>query len=132
LFRRNEKTGLTHVAGLSLSDRGVPLHWFATNQWVTGEHWQDAGCVSEGLGDMEMVLAGPCSGLAAWLADLVRLYARPLKRMLHRRDQAVARHCTRFACTPEQAMSNRRIAVWSTASIRWPQDALLIQQQIFS
>lgn len=124
LFRRDAQARLTHVTGLAMGARGEPLRWFATNQWVTGEHWQDADVLVPLLAQAQIRTAGPLAGTAAWLGELVQLYAAPLARMLLRRDQALARHCARSGCTAQEALHNRRVAVWSTASVRWPDDAV--------
>lgn len=132
LFRRNSMGRLSHLAGLSLDARGVPLTWFATNQWVTGERWMAAGSLTRDLQDLELRLRGPLAGAALWLADMVRLYAGSLRQMVQVRDEALARHCTRKRVTPQQAWADRRVAVWSSFPIHWPQDALQIGGQVSS
>lgn len=124
LFRRDVHGRLSHLAGLSLDDRGLPLIWFATNQWVTGERWMAAKPLTRDLSDIELRLRGPLAGAALWLADLVRLYAEPLCEMLHARDAAVQQHGARHHVTPQTARADRRVAVWSSFHIHWPQDAL--------
>ena len=124
LFRRDAQARLSHVAGLSLDARGLPLTWFSTNQWVTGEHWRAARVLSSGLAEMELRLHGPLAGVALWLAALVRLYAAPLQALLQARDQAVAQHCAQHHLTPASARADRRVALWSRSALSWPQDAL--------
>jgi len=75
-------------------------------------------------------LRGPLAGAALWLADMVRFYAEPLREMLLRRDEAVARHCARHRVTPEQAWVDRSVAVWSSVPVHWPQDALLAADSV--
>lgn len=124
LFRRDALGRLSHLTGLSLSARGVPLAWFATNQWVTGERWMAAGSLARGLSDIELRLRGPLSGAALWLADLVRLYAEPLCAMLRARDVAVLHYAAQHHMTSQAARADRRVTVWSSLPIHWPQDAL--------
>lgn len=124
LFRRSPQGRLTHLVGLSLDARGLPLTWFATNQWVTGERWQAAASLVPHLPAIELRLRGPLAGAALWLADMVRFYAAPLRQMLQQRDEALARHCARHRVTRAQAWADRRVAVWSAAPVHWPQDAL--------
>lgn len=124
LFRRNALGRLSHLAGLSLDARGVPLTWFTTNQWVTGERWMDARQLTQGLASIELRLRGPLAGAALWLADLVRLYAAPLHDMLQARDEALARHCAHHQFSRQAARADRRVAVWSSFPIHWPQDAM--------
>jgi hypothetical protein len=129
LFRRNPMGRLSHLAGLSLDARGVPLTWFATNQWVTGERWMAAAALTRGLPDIELRLHGPLAGAALWLADMVRLYAGSLRQMLQARDEALARHCARKRVTLQQAWADRKVAVWSSFPLHWPQDTLQLSGQ---
>jgi hypothetical protein len=124
LFARSRSGRLTHLLGLSLDARGLPLCWFTTNQWVTGEHWQDAPRLQNLLQRLQLRLHGPLAGAALWLSDLVRVYRPALLDLLQQRDEALARHCRRRRQTREQAWADRRVAVWSALNVRWPQDAL--------
>ncbi|QKO20494.1 hypothetical protein [Rhodoferax sp. BAB1] len=124
LFRRSPQGKLTHFAGLALDARGLPLCWFATNQWVTGERWADAASLVRELAHFELRLRGPLSGAGLWLGDMVRFYATPLRQMLEQRDAALERHCRRHDQTRAQAWADRRVAVWSSLPVNWPQDAL--------
>jgi len=124
LFRRSPQGRLTHLAGLALDARGLPLCWFATNQWVTGERWQEAAALERALDSFELRLRGPLAGAALWLADMVRFYDAPLRRMLQQRDAALEQHCRRHAQTRAQAWADRSVAVWSSVPVCWPRDAL--------
>lgn len=132
LFRRSPQGRLTHLAGLALDARGLPLCWFATNQWVTGEHWQAAATLERALNDFDLRLRGPLAGAALWLGDMVRFYDAALRRMLRQRDAALDRHCMQQGQTRAQAWADRRVAVWSSVSVCWPQDALAAAGQPLS
>jgi len=125
LFARSPSGRLTHLVGLSLDGRGIPLCWFTTNQWVTGEFWQDASRLRALLPRLELRLAGPLAGVAQWLSDLVCFYQPALQDLLQQRDEALQRHCRRLRQSREQAWADRRVSVWSHLNVRWPQDALL-------
>lgn len=127
LFRRDPAGQLSHLAGLSLDARGLPLSWFATNQWVTGERWMAARQLGRGLNDFQLRLRGPLSGVALWLADMVRVYAVPLRDMLHARDEKMARFCEQHHVSRQAAWADRTVAVWSSSPIHWPADALQLQ-----
>ena len=131
LFRRSPHGELTHLAGLALDARGLPLCWFATNQWVTGERWQEAATLERALDGFALRLRGPLAGAALWLADMVRFYEPALRRMLQERDAALARHCSQHGQTRAQAFADRSVAVWSSVSICWPRDALQATGQHF-
>lgn len=132
LFRRDVLGRLSHLAGLSLDARGTPLTWVATNQWVTGERWMAARQMAQGLSDMQLRLRGPLAGVALWLADMVRVYATPLRDMLQARDEGLAEHCKRHQVGRRAAWNDRHIAVWSSFPIHWPQDAVHLQGQVSS
>lgn len=130
LFRRHPDGRLSHLAGLSLDARGTPLLWFAPNQWVTGERWLAADRLLPDLAELELKLRGPLAGVAAWLAELVRFYAPPLRDMLRERDAALARYCAAHGVGRPAARSARGVAVWSSFPVSWPQDALQAAGQI--
>lgn len=132
LFRRDQQGRLSHLAGLSLDARGTPLSWFATNQWVTGERWMAARQLVQGLNDLQLRLRGPLAGVALWLADMVRVYAAPLRDMLQARDAGLVRHCGQHQVSRKAARNDRQIAVWSSFPIHWPQDAVELQGQVSS
>lgn len=130
LFRRGPQGRLTHFVGLSLDARGLPLCWFATNQWVTGERWAASDSLVREFDRFALRLRGPLAGAGLWLADMVRLYAVPLRRLLQERDAAFDRHCQRHRFTRQQAWADRRVAVWSSLPVHWPQDALQAAGQL--
>lgn len=124
LFSRSGAGRLTHLAALALDARGMPLRWFAPNGWVTGERWQSAPALARRLRSCELKMRGPLSGVALWLADLLRVYREPLIRMLQARDAALQRHCAAAGQSRRQALEDRSVAVWSFLPVRWPEDAL--------
>lgn len=130
LFRRNGQGQLSHLAGLSLDARGIPLTWFACNQWVTGERWKGAAAMCRGLESLRLELRDPLAGAALWLSDLVRAYARPLRAMLLVRDAALVRYCQQQNIATQEALQDRRIAVWSSFPISWPDDAVALRGQV--
>ena len=132
LFRRDPQGRLSHLTGLSLDSKGIPLRWFAPNQWVTGERWIKADPLARNLQAIELSLRGPLAGAALWLADMVRFYAEDLRQLLHDRDEALAHYCTRHSLSSPQAWADRRVAVWCSKSIHWPQDALQLAAPVSS
>lgn len=131
LFRRSPTGQLSHLTGLALDARGIPLAWFATNQWVTGERWRSAEFMVRGLRALDLRVRGPLAGAALWIADLVRAYALPLREMMEARDDALASHCMRHQTSTAQAWADRGISVWSSFPIDWPSDAIALRGQVF-
>lgn len=132
LFRRSATGQLSHLTGLSLDARGTPLTWFATNQWVTGERWKPAAALQRHVHTLQLQTRGPLAGVARWLADLVQAYAQPLCDMLQARDEALAAHCQENSVSLQHAWNDRRISVWSSFPIDWPNDALALQGQVLT
>lgn len=130
LFRRDGQGRLSHLAGLSMDPRGIPLAWFACNQWVTGERWKSAASMCHGLESLRLGLRGPLAGAALWFSDLVRAYAHPLRSMLLERDTALERYCHQQRVSTKEALQERSISVWSSFPISWPDDAVALRGQV--
>lgn len=130
LFRRSPTGQLSHLTGLSLDARGTPLCWFATNQWVTGERWKQASAMQRSMRALRLQVNGPLAGVARWLTDLVQAYTQPLCDMLRARDEALASHCQQSGVSVQQAWEDRRISVWSSFPIDWPNDAIALRGQV--
>lgn len=131
LFRRSATGQLSHLTGLSLDARGTPLTWFATNQWVTGERWKPASTLQRSLRALRLQVSGPLAGVALWLTDLAQAYVQPLCDMLQARDEALASHCVKAGVSVQQAWDDRRISVWSSFPIDWPNDAIALRGEVF-
>ena len=124
LFRRSPGGQLAHLCVLVLDARGQPLQWQATNHWVTGGRWFAAPTLERWLAASPPRLHGPLAGVALWLGDLLRLYREPLRQMLHARDAALLHYCAVQGVAPRRALQDRRVSVWQSIPIRWPDDAL--------
>ena len=124
LFRRAPSGRLSHLVGLSLDARGVPLMWFTTNQWVTGEHWLSAPTLIRSLKAVDVRLRGPLAGVAGWLNDLLTVYAPMLEPLLSERDQACLQYAQAQGLSRQGAQADRRIEIWSRRVLDWPADVL--------
>ena len=92
LFRRLRGKGrFNHIAALSLDARGLPIRWFTTNRWVTGEQWADADTLIEALGRFRPRTSGRLAPVAEWLGAMTRLHADVIASLLHERDRLVGR-----------------------------------------
>jgi hypothetical protein len=78
----------THIAGLSVDARGMPLRVFTTNQWVTAECWEDAERVCALARQTALKDAKP-HRVGQWL-DAVFAFFRPqIDLVAHLRDARV-------------------------------------------
>lgn len=78
----------THIAGLSVDARGMPLRVFTTNQWVTAECWEDADRVCAMARQTELKDARPHK-VGLWL-DAVFAFFRPqIDLVIHLRDARI-------------------------------------------
>lgn len=82
----------THLVGVGVDARGLPLRLFTTNRWVTGETWRDAEALTATL--ERIVAAHPVAStpLERWLRDLLALFAPQVALLLAHRDRRVAAH----------------------------------------
>jgi hypothetical protein len=95
LFTRRPDGGFSHLAGLSLDDRGWPIRWFTTNRWVTGETWLSATQLSADIDRFAPRTTGRLAPVARWLGAMVLLHRNSLKALLRRRDAVLARQLQR-------------------------------------
>lgn len=130
LFRRNVTGKLSHAVGLSLDPKGIPLTWFATNRWVTGEIWRSADTLIKDLNGLRMDVRGPLAGVARWLCSMVNAYEKPICEMLRSRDISLAQYCKKKGVARSQAWTDRSVSVWSTHAIDWFRDARELKTQI--
>ncbi|MCI4440123.1 hypothetical protein [Tibeticola sp.] len=108
-----------HLAGLSLDARGMPLRWFTTNRWVTGERWHSADALLDALPRFAIETRGRLAPLARWLTAMVQLYAPQIRALILRRDARIAR---KLAQTPGEALfEDRRLDVVSECRVSLPQ-----------
>lgn len=91
LLRRARRTpGLfSHLIGITVDARGMPLRLFTTNRWVTDETWQDASSLEKHLRRPGLHGAEPAD-VARWLDNLLVLFAVDIAALLHARDRRLA------------------------------------------
>lgn len=76
----------SHLVGISVDARGLPLRLFTTNRWVTDEVWQAAGALERQLRRPGLRGAEPAD-VARWLDDLLVLFADDIVSLLRARDR---------------------------------------------
>ncbi len=80
---------LSHLVGIAMDPRGVPVRLFTTNRWVTGETWYAAADVVVMLDRFVIDLARPSWPLNRWITSLFRLFRPQMAELLQARDEAV-------------------------------------------
>lgn len=85
LFARIEEESWTHLAALSMDQKGQTKRWLSTNRWVTDEHWASA----EHLNRMSLPVidADKLSLVERWVYAMLCLYRSELGELRQKRDQ---------------------------------------------
>ena len=78
---------ISHLVGLSLDAKGLPLRLFTTNHWVTGDAWADADALIALLPGVRLHASGRLAPVARWLTAMVRLYREEIADLLRERDR---------------------------------------------
>ena len=84
---KREATDFHHLIGISLDQKGMPVRFFTTNQWVTGEVMVDAIRVMKSIKGFEMAVMGRMAPVAKWLSALIQLFSVEIEHVVTERDQ---------------------------------------------
>jgi hypothetical protein len=109
----------SHLLGLSLDEKGLPLRWFATNRWVTGEQWRSADELVSLLPTFSVKTSGRLAPIARWLNAMVRLFQPQIIELLYRRDALMERGFVEFG--REVSFENRQLDVITECSAALPE-----------
>lgn len=90
-FPGSEEINFSHVAGLSLDEKGQALRWFTTNRWVTAENWRPAKELITLLPNIRLHARGRLAPVAKWLEAMLILFQIEIEAMLIERDALVDR-----------------------------------------
>ncbi|EIL96891.1 DUF6969 family protein [Rhodanobacter thiooxydans] len=90
--RGKRVSGFSHLVGIGVDARGLPLRLFTTNRWVTAETWQDAQAMTAKFARLVAARPDASDRLERWLHDLLVLFAPQIRLLLARRDRRVAAH----------------------------------------
>lgn len=119
LFRRSRAgLALTHLIGISLDGRGLPLALFSVNRWVTHDRWLPAAPTLRLLEGVSLTAAGCDPHLSGWLIHFLRFYRPTLEIVLRQRDHRLAR----AASSGEAALADRELEIPSHWAIDWAAD----------
>jgi hypothetical protein len=86
-----EPQSLSHLVGLSIDAKGLPLRLFTTNRWVTGEAWRAADALARVVPHFTLHASGRLGPVARWLTGMVALYDDVITDLLHERDARLGR-----------------------------------------
>jgi hypothetical protein len=92
LFKRDllNQSSFIHLIGISLNQMGLPVRIFTTNQWVTGEQFQWADQVMEGVHHFHLETKGRMAPISRWLVAFMRLFANEIEQLVLARDLRLA------------------------------------------
>ncbi len=82
-----EPGAISHLVGVSIDAKGLPLRLFTTNRWVTGEAWRDAQTLARAVPRFALHATGRLGPVARWLAGMVALYDDVIIELLRERDR---------------------------------------------
>ncbi len=119
LFRRaRPRHPLTHLIGISLDARGLPLALFSVNRWVSEDRWLPAAATFRLLQGISLGGAACDPHLSSWLIHFLAFYRPTLEAVLRERDQRL------LACAPTRAaaLANRELEIPSLCPIDWAAD----------
>ena len=114
----------THIAGLSVDSRGMPLRVFTTNQWVTAECWESADQVCALARKTELKDAKPHK-VGVWLDAIFAFFRPQIDLVIHLRD---ARIKTLEAQGRTQLMEDRRTHILSQCRIDFSTQILALEE----
>ena len=80
---------LSHIVGISMDAKGLPIRLFTTNRWVTGEAWYKARDVIKMIGLYTIDHAQPSWPTNRWVSGMVRLFWPQIILLIQARDLSV-------------------------------------------
>jgi hypothetical protein len=84
--KADDQPDVVQIAALSITPDGLPLAWFATNQWVTDEWVYPASAITTILPHISFEGVNGDPLVNAWLTAMVRLSAAQIANLLRERD----------------------------------------------
>jgi hypothetical protein len=90
LTGKREKPKVVHIAALAIDPNGMPLSWFTTNRWVTGEWLYPAAAIAKLLAQFDLRGDNGDPLVNDWLTAMVQVSRGVITGLLDQRDQALA------------------------------------------
>ena len=80
---------LSHIIGISMDAKGMPIRLFTTNRWVTGEAWYKARDVVKMIGLYSIDHTQPSWPTNRWVSGMVRLFWPQIIMLVQARDMCI-------------------------------------------
>ncbi|MDA0229207.1 MAG: hypothetical protein O3B21_03360 [Proteobacteria bacterium] len=80
---------LSHIIGISMDAKGMPIRLFTTNRWVTGEAWYKARDVVKMIGLYSIDHVQPSWPSNRWVSGMVRLFWPQIIVLIQARDLCI-------------------------------------------
>jgi hypothetical protein len=125
LSQQSARTAPSHLLALGLDARGLPISLFTVNRWVTDGHWFDAPTTLRLLQRFKMQRVKNHARSCDWVSGFVRMYEPLIEKLLHKRDQRLAR-----AGPLEEALDNQRIEILSSIELDWAADLARLEHEM--
>lgn len=116
---------LTHLLGIGLDPRGLPLSLFTVNRWVASDAWLPAAPTFALVQCFSLAASEADQHISGWLEQFLRFYLPVIESLLLERDRALAARDGSL----EQALEDRDLEIPSQAAIDWGADLDAVQQQ---
>lgn len=126
LFRRRcPEDRLTHLLGIGLDPRGLPLSLFSVNRWVADDAWLPAAATLSLLEGFSLSASDADPRLSRWLEHFLRFYEPLIGPLLLQRDRALEA----LDGSLDEALEDRTLEIPSQVGIDWGADLDAVQQQ---
>lgn len=117
----SSQTVPTHLIGVAVGARGLPLRLFATNRWVTDELLQPAPQVLASLSRFRMTEPLLLKPVHIWLRALLAVFAPQIRELLRERDE-------RIGAGRPRLLEDRRIGVLSERRVSLTRQVKIIHR----
>ena len=85
----DDETTLCHLVAISMDSTGIPIRFFTTNRWVTGEILYPAEIVIQALDRFEIDLAQPSWPVNIWVTKMIHFFRPVIENLLRERDATI-------------------------------------------
>ncbi len=109
------KDAISHIVAISMDRPGMPIRFFTTNRWVTGETFYPAADVSRLIDRFAIEQSYPCLATNRTLTNLLQLFKPQITGLLEKRDEVVDEWANRHA--DRDVYEDRELELTSVADV---------------